>query len=153
MLKVQEEVAPLHGPVQYAKVEPGLAAGVRVTEAPVVKMAEQVEPQLMPPELLVTVPVPVPCLEIARTLATTKVAVTALSLSMVTTQVPVPLHEAPLHPVKMYPDAAVAVRVTVVEKLALQVDPQLMPAGELVTVPELAGPDLVTVRVWPDEPD
>jgi hypothetical protein len=55
---------------------------------------------------------------------------------MVTTQAPVPL-QAPPQPVKTKPDAGVGVRVTCVPllKLALQVAPQLMPAGELVTAP------------------
>jgi hypothetical protein len=48
----------------------------------------------------------------------------------------VPLH-APDHPAKVEFAAAVAVRVTCVAglKLALHVDPQLIPEGELVTVP------------------
>jgi hypothetical protein len=48
----------------------------------------------------------------------------------------VPL-QAPLQPLNFQPLAAVAVRVTWVPgaKLALQVDGQLMPEGELVTVP------------------
>jgi hypothetical protein len=43
----------------------------------------------------------------------------------------------PLQPAKIEPAAAVAVSVTIVPllKLAEQVLPQLIPAGELVTVP------------------
>jgi hypothetical protein len=50
--------------------------------------------------------------------------------------VPVPLHGAP-HPVNVAPAAGAAVRVTTVPggNAALQVVPQLMPAGLLVTVP------------------
>ncbi len=68
---------------------------------------------------------------------------------MTTVQVPLPL-QAPLQPVKVEPEAGVAVRVTVVPlgKDAEQVGPQLIPAGLLVTVP-LPLPALVTVRVNP----
>ena len=54
-----------------------------------------------------------------------------------------PLH-APLNPEKLYPVAAVAVRLMLVPslKLAVQVEGQLIPAGLLVTVPD---PATVTV--------
>ena len=54
----------------------------------------------------------------------------------------------PLHPAKVEPDAGVAVKGTTVSllKLAEHVVPQLMPAGELVTVP-LPVPALTTVRL------
>ena len=66
-----------------------------------------------------------------------KVAVTFCAALMLTTQLPVPVH-APLQPVKLLPAADVAVRVTLapVVKDALQLVPQLMPAGVLVIVPE-----------------
>src|SRR5215468_2375766 len=75
-----------------------------------------------------------------------KVAVTDCAADSETVQVPVPV-QAPLQPEKVEPLAAVAVRVTEVPlaKLALHVLPQLMPAGEEVTVP-LPEPALVTVR-------
>jgi hypothetical protein len=49
---------------------------------------------------------------------------------------PVPL-QAPPQPVKLHPAAGVALSATCVPvaKLALHVEPQLMPDGELVTVP------------------
>ena len=55
----------------------------------------------------------------------------------VTTQVPVP-EQGALQPAKVEPVAAVAVRVTAVPGVTdcEQVDPQLRPAGVLVTVPE-----------------
>jgi len=65
------------------------------------------------------------------------VAVTLLAAFMVTLQV-VPLTELhPLQPAKIEPLAATGVRATLVPglKLALQVLPQLIPAGLLVTVP------------------
>jgi hypothetical protein len=45
--------------------------------------------------------------------------------------------QAPPKPLKVYPDAGVAVRLTLVPllKLAVQVEGQLIPAGLLVTVP------------------
>jgi len=66
---------------------------------------------------------------------------------MVTEQSPVPEH-APPQPVKVEPVSAAAVRVTTAfrSKLAEQNEPQSMPGGELVTVPEPV-PDLLTVRV------
>jgi hypothetical protein len=59
-------------------------------------------------------------------------------------QVPVPLQASP-HPPNVDPPVAVAVRVTELPliKLALQVGPQLTPAGVLLTVPL---PVFVTVR-------
>ena len=53
---------------------------------------------------------------------------------------------SPLQLEKVYPEAGVAVRVTAValEKLLVQVAPQLIPAGLLVTVPL---PTTATVRV------
>jgi hypothetical protein len=63
-------------------------------------------------------------------------AVTEAAADIVTAQVPVPEH-APDHPANVEPELAAALRVTAVplEKLALQVVPQLIPAGLLVTVP------------------
>ena len=76
-----------------------------------------------------------------------KVAVTVVAAETVTTHDPVPEHPPPLQPVKVEPAAGVAVSVTAVPlpKLAAHVAPQVMPAGELVTVP-LPVPALVMVR-------
>ncbi len=54
-----------------------------------------------------------------------------------TAHVPVP-EQAPLQPMKVEPETAVAVSVIVVPWVTAceQVAPQLMPAGVLVTVPE-----------------
>ena len=55
--------------------------------------------------------------------------------------------QAPVQPAKRWPFAGVALRVTVVPwvKLALQVAPQLIPLGLLLTVPL---PPLLTVKAW-----
>jgi hypothetical protein len=73
------------------------------------------------------------------------VADTLCAEFIVTMQLPVPL-QAPPQPVKLQPLAGVAVNVTGVplEKFALHVAPQLMPEGELATVPL---PDLLTESV------
>jgi len=51
---------PVQAPLHPANVEPEAAAAVRVTEAPLLKVAVQVLGQLIPAGLLVTVPLPVP---------------------------------------------------------------------------------------------
>ncbi len=95
----------------------------------------------MPAGLLVTVPAPD-----GKTVsvncgggggAVSKVAVTFWAALMVTLQAPVPL-QAPPQPLNTDPAAGVAARLTTVPELygAEQVAPQLMPAGELVTVPD-----------------
>src|SRR5439155_6064931 len=77
-----------------------------------------------------------------------KVAVTVLPADSVTTHVPVAPHPPPVQPVKVEPAAGVALRVTTVplSKLAVHAAPQVIPAGELVTVP-LPVPAGVTVKV------
>ena len=76
-----------------------------------------------------------------------KVAVTDRACVIDTTHEPEPVH-APDHPVKVDPRAALAVKVTEVgeEYASEQSEPQLIPTGELVTIPAPA-PALVTVRV------
>ena len=66
-----------------------------------------------------------------------KLAVTDLALVIATEQLPLP-EQAPVQPVNWEPLAAVATSVTTVPELnvAVQVLPQLIPAGELETVPE-----------------
>ena len=55
-----EQSAPLQSPVQPAKVDPGAAVAVKVTELPVGKLALHVPPQSIPLGALVTVPDPDP---------------------------------------------------------------------------------------------
>ena len=76
-------------------------------------------------------------------------AVTEVAPLIVTVHGPVPEHPPPDQPVNTEPVSAVAVRVTDVPSLykAEQVEPQLMPDGEDVTVPEPV-PVLLTERVY-----
>jgi hypothetical protein len=77
------------------------------------------------------------------------VAVTALLALIVILQVPVPEQPPPLQPAKNEFEFAEPVRVTEVPlvKAAEQVAPQLIPEGELVTVPPPV-PAFVTVRLY-----
>src|SRR5882724_2381161 len=124
-------------PLQPLKVEPVVGTAVSVTAVPLVKLAAQVAPQVMPAGALVTAPLPVPALLTVSVKVGVKVAVTVVAAETVTTHDPVPEHPPPFQPLKVEPAAGVAVSVTAVPlvKLAEQVAPQSMPAGELVTVP------------------
>ena len=53
---------PVQAPLQPVKVEPAVAAAVRVTLVPLVKLVLQVLPQVIPLGDEVTVPDPVPAL-------------------------------------------------------------------------------------------
>jgi hypothetical protein len=101
----------------------------------------QVDPQLIPEGLLVTVPPPVTLIESVA--GSANVAVTLSVAFIVTTQLPVPLH-TPLQPLKSAPLGRVSVTCAPLAKLALHDVPQLMPDGELVTMPL---PETLTVRV------
>src|SRR5438093_11176423 len=87
---------------------------------------------------LVTVPLPVPTLlTVSAKVGRLKVAVTVVAAETETTHDPVPEHPPPLQPDRKSVVEGEAVSVTAVPlvKLAAQVAPQVMPAGELVTVP------------------
>jgi len=114
---------------------------------PLLKLAEQVLPQLMDPSPLLTVPLPVPCLVTCNVGSRLKVADTVCVEFMVTTHATVPEH-APPHPPNVEPTAGVAVIVTMAPLLkpAEQVLPQLMDPSSLLTVP-LPVPCLVTCNV------
>jgi hypothetical protein len=131
---------PLHAPLHPAKVEPSAGVAVSITWVPDWKLALQMEPQLIPDGVLVTVPEPVPveATERLKLGIAIKVAVTLSAALIVTAQVPVPLHPAPLQPEKLDPAAAEAVSITCVPDwtLAVQIDPQSIPDGVLVTVPD-----------------
>jgi hypothetical protein len=132
-------------PLQPAKVAGAVGLAVSVTGVLIGKANIQVGLQLMPAGVLVTVPLPVMfTVRFFVVAGVVKVAVTVWSAFMETTQVPVP-EQAPLQPVKVAGAVGLAVSVTAVlmAKVELQIVGQLMPAGELVTVP---APLMVTVR-------
>ena len=132
---VQLPVPPHPPPLHPTKAKPAAGAADSVTLVPLLKLALQVGGQLIPPELLVTVPDPA-TVTVNGKVTTPNVAVTAVAAFIVTMQLPVPEH-APLHPAKLVPDAGVAVSVTIVPllKFAVQVPGQLIPPGLLVTAP------------------
>src|SRR5204863_623561 len=145
---VQAPVPEHPPPLQLLKVEPAAGVAVRVTAVPLVKLAEQVAPQLIPAGALVTVPLPVPALlTVSAKVGRAKVAVTVVAALRVTVQVPVPEHPPPAQPVKVEPAAAVAVSVTAVPlvKLAEQVARSEVRRGGKVTVQPQA-PALLTER-------
>jgi hypothetical protein len=80
--------------------------------------------------------------------ATLKLAVTVTDVLPAKVQGAVPAQPPPLQPVKIEPAAGVAARVTEVPAgyVAEQAVPQLIPAGELATVPAPL-PALLTVTV------
>jgi hypothetical protein len=128
-------VLQLLSPVHATKVEFGPAVAVSFTCVPVGKFALQVFPQLMPEGLLVTVPVPFPERPTVNTVALNVAVTFSLALS-VTAHVGLLPQLPPVHPANDELASAVAASVTVpAPKLALQVCPQLIPDGELVTVP------------------
>jgi hypothetical protein len=130
-------------------VEPEAGVAVRVTVVPVLRLAEQVLPQLMPAGLLVTVPLPVPALlTVSEYVMGMRLKAAVQLMLLLTVMLPVEQAASPDQPAKMEPLAATGVRVTAapLTKLLEQLVPQLMPAGELVTVP-LPAPARLTVTV------
>jgi hypothetical protein len=128
---------------QPEKTEPVAGDAVSVTLVPKTKLREQVELQLIPPGVELTVPEPVPdLLTVNVTGSSENAAVTDLAWVMLTVQVPVP--EQSDHPVKNEFGAGVAVRVTLVP--LSNVCQQVEPAGLEVTVPE-PFPDVETLNV------
>ena len=91
---------------------------------------------------------PVPAFETVRLRSTSKFAVTVVSAVSVTTHVPVPEQPPPDQPVKTEPAVGAADSVTLVPDRyrAVQVAPQVIPAGLLDTVP-VPEPVLAAVSV------
>ena len=97
-------------PLQPTKVEPTSGVGVRVMLLPVATVSVQSAPHVMP--VPVTVPVPVPVLVTVSTeVGPEKAASMMVSPVKTYEQVPVPLQPPPVHPMKVEPAVAVAVRV------------------------------------------
>lgn len=149
---------PVHPPpLQPANVELVAADSVSVTCVPLAKLAEHVDPQLIPAGLLLTVPEPVPAFVTVRVkpLPELKVAVTVTSAVLIgTTHVGgfvcgLAGTQFELNPANVDPSAAVAVNMTLLlsGKAARQLDGQVIPLGELVTVP-VPVPISVTIRLF-----
>jgi hypothetical protein len=111
-VKVQLPV-PEQAPLQPANTEPPAGVAVRVTEVPVLKLAVQVGPQLMPAGALLTEPLLVPAsVTLTGKAAGIKLALTDCTELIVTVQVPVPEQPAPLQPAnREADDVGVAVNV------------------------------------------
>lgn len=141
---------PEHAPLQPVNADPELGMAAKLTIDPAGKLEEQAEPQLMPAGRLVTVPLPDPASATERPTAGAKTAMTEASEFIATEQVPVPAQAAPLHPIKVEPAAAVAVRFTTAPALkrAEQVVPQLIPDGVLLTVPDPEPLRVVDNEYW-----
>jgi len=129
---------PLQAPPQPVKLQPAAGVGVRATCVPAAKLALHVVSQLIPAGELVTAPLPASLTVSVKEDGEfcVNVADTFWVVFIVTVQPPAPL-QAPPQPAKLQPAAGAGVRLTCVPsaKLALHVVPQLIPAGELVTVP------------------
>jgi hypothetical protein len=139
---------PEQAPDQPANLERVEAAAVSVTRVPYVKVWAQAEPQLIPAELEVTVPVPRPAFVSVSVLSVSNLAVAPRSALIVTVQGPVP-EQAPDQPANDDPAEAVAVSVTgTAPKGTEQLEPQSIPFGVDATEPEPL-PALATVRVLP----
>jgi hypothetical protein len=122
-------------PVQPLKIDPAAGVAVKATTAPEENAALHVAPQLIPAGLLVTVPLPLPALLIVSVKVGVNVAMQLTATDMIT--LPSLQSASPVQPAKADPADGDAVSVTVLPALndALQVAPQLIPAGLLVTVP------------------
>ena len=142
---------PVHAPPHPANALPGTGIAVSVTSVPAGNDVAHVKPQLMPAGVLVIDPLPRSMTVSANWPGGTleNDALTNLLPSIVRSQTLVPLH-APPHPVKLNPGFGVATTLTGVPsaKPAMHVEPQLMPAGIVVTTPP-APPATVSVTCDP----
>jgi hypothetical protein len=124
---------------------------VSVTTVPAEKLALHVDPQLMPTGALTTLPVPFPGKVTVKVIveedAALKSADTAVLFASVILQPAVPL-QAPDQPpnVELAPGLSVNETCVPAGKLALQIVPQAIPLGELLTAP-LPFPRSETVKL------
>jgi hypothetical protein len=136
-------------PDQPPNRDPELGFSVSVTTLFWSNVAVQVVPQLIPAGELVTDPAPEPPFATANVSCWLKLAWTVVSAVSVTVQVGAsPVQPPPDQPANRDPVAAAAVRTTCVPEgnAAEHVEPQSIPAGELVTDPDPVPPG-ATVRV------
>src|SRR3989442_3484665 len=119
IVTVHVVVVPLQAPLQPLKRAwvPGVA--VSVTVVPVLKLAEQIDPQVIPAGLLIAVPPAEPRIATVNVteVLSVNVAVTVVLALSVTRPVPVPLQPPSLHPPKAEYVAGAAVNVTTVPLL------------------------------------
>src|SRR5437660_377158 len=143
---IEQACDPEHAPLQPEKLQPASGRTSRATDVPSANCAEHVAPQSIPDGVETTRPDPFKLTRSACIPGAVvwKVAFTVASAVIGTTQLPVPEH-APPQPAKLAPDPAVAVSVTACEKVALQVEPQSIPAGEEDTFPL---PETSTASAW-----
>lgn len=136
---------PEQAPDHPENVDPTDGDSMRATDVPAAKLEEQPVPQLIPEGMLVTVPAPRPVRVVPKLKSGTKTAWTATFEFSRTVQVLFPAQAEPDQPAKTEPDAEVAESVTEVPELnvAVQVDPQLMPVGVLLTTPLPAPAELM----------
>ena len=137
-MEIVQAPAPEQAPLHPAKVDPPAGVAIKLTLVPLAKLALHEPEQLMPVGVLVIEPEPATVTDSGKLEVTVlNVAVTDCAEFRPMLQALVP-EQAPLHPAKLDPAAAVAVNVTVVPllKFTLQVAGQLIPEGALVTEPE-----------------
>src|SRR5205807_9798415 len=86
-----QAAVPEHAPPHPPNLESAAGVAVKVTMVPLLKLAEQVLPQLMDASLLLTVPLPVPCLLTCNVKAVIVklAALVAVPSSVVTVMAPV----------------------------------------------------------------
>lgn len=121
---------------QPAKDELASGVAVRFIVTPELYISEQSVPQLMP--VAVTIPVPEPDFVIFKATGVSNIAVIAVSLFIITVQVPVPLQPPPDQPANTELAFGVAVSVITapVANISPQSVPQFIPPGVLVTTPD-----------------
>jgi len=138
MVTAQEAPDDESQPLQPMNLDPAAATAVSVTDVPLMYGSEQSAPQLIPDGLAVTVPAPRSAFATASVYTSLNVAVTVRAAVIVTVHVFADAESHPDQPVNAEPDAAVAVRVTVVPLTygSEQSAPQVIPAGFAVTLPE-----------------
>src|SRR5207247_488529 len=122
---------PLHpAPLQLPNTDPLAGTAVNVTYVPLANAALHAAPHSIPAGHRATVPLPLPVFVTIRMYNCVKPAFTDCAALIVTTQIPVPLHPAPLQPLNTDPLAGMAVNVTDVPLAneALHAAPHSMPA-------------------------